>query len=392
MLQPPRSRWKRAAFRVIERAVHHLHGDGPISQAELGGIRNFVVLQYESPLGSVIHATPLYEALKCAMPKAHIAVAASRMAAGVLEHSPFVDRCVVTPNPFENFARCVRAVRALLQTMPPGPRCVVTTIGNQRTRLAFLSVFAGSAVRVGYTLAPELYDLPLAFDPEHGQIEGNLDIARSLGRCVPFYGPRVFFAQKDAETAAQWLASLTAHPDAPRIVFVTQNSGGQRNQWVTARFQQVISDLSRRLGAAPIFVGTAKDSVPIDALRNDLPDAGISLAGKTTVATLAALLAQCDLIVSLDTGTFHVARAVGLPGVVIAPAWQSPLEWLPVDDPRYRVLRGPTIQEIPPTYCIEEVSVEDVCSAAQTLLGKFPADAAQRAARVERSTGRSVNQ
>ncbi|MHB1745064.1 MAG: glycosyltransferase family 9 protein [Acidobacteriaceae bacterium] len=381
MLQPPRSRWKRAAFRVIARAVHHLHGDGPISQAELAGIRNFLVLQYESPLGSVIHATPLYEALKCAMPEAHITVAASRTAAGVLEHSPYVDRCMVTPNPFENFARCVMAVRRLLQTMPPGLRCVITTIGNQRTRLAFLSVLAGSAVRVGYTLAPELYDLPLAFDPEHGQIEGNLDIARSVAHCVPFYEPRVFFTQKDGEQASQWLASLAAHPDAPRIVFITQNSGGQRNQWVKERFQQVISNLSRHLGAAPIFVGTAKDAVPIDALRNDLPDAGISLAGKTTVATLAALLAQCDLIVSLDTGTFHVARAVGLSGVVIAPAWQSPLEWLPVDDPRYRVLRGPAIPKGQADYWIQEVSVEQVLTSVQALLEAFPASLEARETR-----------
>ena len=35
----------------------------------------------------------------------------------------------------------------------------------------------------------------------------------------------------------------------------------------------------------------------------------LKAAGKTTIAELAALLAQCDLIVSLDTGTFHVARA-----------------------------------------------------------------------------------
>ncbi|MHB1516617.1 MAG: glycosyltransferase family 9 protein [Acidiferrobacteraceae bacterium] len=76
-------------------------------------------------------------------------------------------------------------------------------------------------------------------------------------------------------------------------------------------------------------------------MKRAMPDAGISLARKTAVATLAALLAQCDLIVSLDTGTFHVARAVGLPSVVIAPAWQSPLEWLPVASERYRVLRRP---------------------------------------------------
>ncbi len=385
MLQPPRPRWQRAALRLIARSVHLLHGGNRFSQAELAEIRNFLVLQYESPLGSVVHATPLFEALKLALPDCHIAVAASRMAASVLELNPYIDRCVVTVNPFGNFFGSVWAVQELLETMPPGPRCVITTIGNQRTRLVFLSLLTGSALRVGYTLAPELYDVPLIFDPERGQIEGNLDIVRSLGHDVPFYEPRVFFSRQDAERAAQRLASVAADPGAPRIVFVTQNSGGQRNQWSRAYFQQVISGLSSATGAVPVFVGTEKDAIPIDDLRTDLPDKGISLAGKTTIKELTALLAQCDLIVSLDTGTFHVARAVGLPGVVIAPAWQSPLEWLPVHSEQYRVLRGPSIREIPPEYCIDEISVEQVRDAAQSLMGKFPADPAQRAARVERS-------
>ena len=77
MLQPPRSRWKRAAFRVVAHVVHLLHGGGRFSQAELAEIRNFLVLQYESPLGSVVHATPLFEALKRAVPDCYITVAAS---------------------------------------------------------------------------------------------------------------------------------------------------------------------------------------------------------------------------------------------------------------------------------------------------------------------------
>lgn len=368
-----------------------MRGGHTCSADELRQIRNFLVLQYESPLGSVVHATPLYEALKHAVPDGHITVAASPMAASVLEHNPTIDRCIVTSNPFEGFAASVREVRSLLETMPAGSRCIITTIGNQRTRLAMVSLLAGPGVRVGYTLALKLYDVPLIFHPERGQIEGNLDIVRSLGHDVTFCEPRVFFTQQDAEHATQWLEPLTAKPGMPRIAFVTQNSGGQRNQWSPVRFQQVISGLSHGLGATPVFVGTAKDTVAIDELRQSLPSAGISLAGKTTVAELAAVLAQCDLIVSLDTGTFHVARAVGLPGVVIAPAWQSPLEWLPVDSEHYRVLRGPALTNTPADYWIEEVSTEQVTDAALGLLEKFPPASSSRAARMDRSTSRSVN-
>lgn len=370
---------------MIARVVRLLHGGGRFSQAELAEIRTFLVLQYESPLGSIVHATPMFEALKRAVPDCHITVAASMAAASVLYANPYIDHCVVTPSPFKDFSGSVRTVRDLLDSTPPGGICVITTIGNQRTRLAFLSLLAGSAVRVGYTLAPELYDVALTFNPERGQIEGNLDIVRSLGHPVPFYEPRVYFARQDAERASQWLDSFKIDPAVARIVFVTQNSGGQKNQWSQNRFQQVISKLTSLSAVFPVFVGTEKDAGPIDALLRQLPEKGISLAGKTTIAELAALLAQCDLIVSLDTGTFHVARAVGLPGVVIAPAWQSPLEWLPVQSERYRVLRGPSIRDIPPNYSIDEISVEQVCDAAQSLLAKYPADSAQRASRADKS-------
>lgn len=302
----------------------------------------------------------------------------------MLCHNPNIDRCVLTPDPLRNFGGAQSAVRKLFQSMPPGSRCIVTTIGNQRTQIALLSMLAGRSIRAGYTLAPEIYDLPLGFHPERGQIEGNLDILRSLGLEVSFCEPRIFFTQEDADYASG-LLGVTENPDAPRIAFVTQNSGGQSNQWAKGRFAQVILELSQAHSAVPVFPGTSADADAIEGLRQSLPIKGISVAGKTTVPQLAAVLAQCDLVVSLDTGTFHVARAVGLPGAVIAPAWQSPLEWLPVDQPRYRVLRGPSIPKPPAEYWIEEVSAEQVIAAALDLLHRFPPSIAMRQARMKDS-------
>ncbi len=377
------SLWKKAGFRAISVAERGLRGSQSLAADDLRKIRNFLVLQYESPLGSVVHATPLFEALKRAAPDGYIAVAASPMAAAVLRHNPYIDRCLVTASPFAEFRQAVRSLRGMFQAMPTGPRCIVTTIGNQRSRIALLSLLAGGAIRAGYTLAPELYHLPLSFQPERGQIEGNLDIVRRLGHTMEFREPHIFFGRQDAEHARQWLELLPGGSGACRAAFVTHNSSGQSNRWSVERFRQVIARLTQDRGVAPIFLGTAKDAAAIDALRQKLPDQGISLAGKTTISELAAVLAQCDLVVSQDTGTFHVARAVGLPGVVTAPAWQSPLEWLPVNQPRYRVLRGPTIEHPPADYSMEEISADQVYDAAVDLLEKFPADPGRRAERVQ---------
>jgi len=391
MPQPPPKAWKQAIFSLIastERAARRRPASTLDGRRQL---RNFLVLQYESPLGSVVHATPFFEALKTAIPEAHVTVAASAMAASVLANSPYIDRCVITPDPLQSFPKAVRAVRHLFQTMPPGPRCIVTTIGNQRTRIALLSLLAGNAIRAGYTLAPAISTLPLRFQPERGQIEGNLDILRAIGHEVTFCEPSIFFTQQDLDNARHLLGKISESNNAPRIVFVTQNSGGQRNQWSTERFQQVVLDLEKRCGAVPIFVGTISDAPAIEILRRPFASASISVAGKTTISQLAALLALCDLVVSLDTGTFHVARAVGLPGVVIAPAWQSPLEWLPMDHSHYRVLRGPSIATAPAEYWIEEVGADQVTDAAIDLLEMFPPASLCRAARMDRSTSHSIN-
>jgi ADP-heptose:LPS heptosyltransferase len=383
-MPPPTARpWKRPILKAIAHGANALRGHRRPSLEELQSIRNFLVLQYEKPLGSVVHATPFFQALRQSAPDASIVVAASAMAASVLGKNPAIDRCEVTPDPWNGFPRAMRSIRRLLTAMPTGPLCIVTLIGNQRTRVAMLSLLAADATRAGYTLAPELYDVPLNFQPERGQIEGNLDILRALGHRVNFCEPRIFFGQEDADYAADLLAALPGGVARPRIVYGTQNSGGQPNQWSAERFQQVIEALSEQTGADPIFVGTGKEAANIEQLRQPLRNSGISLAGRTTIPQLAAVFAQADLAISLDTGTFHVARAVGLPGVVIAPAWQSPLEWLPVDHPRYRVLRGPSIEKPGDGYWIAEVQVEQVIAAALPLLRESLESRTARGTRID---------
>lgn len=379
---PHHSSWKLLllhTFAPLERAFR----SRPIlSSNDLRSIRNFLLLQYDTPLGSAVHATPLYEAIKRHIPDARIYVAASTMAASVLSSSPYVDKCVVTPDPLQNLRGAISAVRELHHTFPSGSVCIATTRGNQRSRIASLAVLTGRGTRIGFTLATPLYDLPLPLHAGRSQIEDNVAILRALGHNVAAPEPQVFFTSADVEYANSLLAATPVSTKLPRIVYVTQNSGTQPNQWRAERFQQVIVSLSASHPAFPIFVGSGREAEAIEALRAPLTEKGISLAGKTSIPQLAALLAQCDAVVSLDTGTFHVARAVQLPGVVIAPAWQDPIEWLPVGHPGYRILRGPSIMEHDAKRFIDEISAAQVIAATEEVLSLFPPSADSRASRM----------
>jgi hypothetical protein len=54
--------------------------------------------------------------------------------------------------------------------------------------------------------------------------------------------------------------------------------------------------------------------------------------------------------------------------VIIAPAWSPPIEWLPVGDERYRILKNADMSSAPADYVIDEVSVAEVTSALDELI------------------------
>jgi len=121
-----------------------------------------------------------------------------------------------------------------------------------------------------------------------------------------------------------------------------------------------------------VFAGTQAESPAIEALRSTLTQPTANVAGRTTLLQLAALFSLADIALTLDTGPMHLARAMRLPMVIIAPAWSPAIEWLPHDNPRARILKNLDLDEAPDGYIIDEVSVDDVHQNLRDLLTLYP--------------------
>jgi ADP-heptose:LPS heptosyltransferase len=233
-------------------------------------------------------------------------------------------------------------------------------------------------------LKPGLYQRPLEYDRGVSLIENNLRLARVLGCETEQVEPRVFFSRENVETA-RGLVKKVNPEGRPLVVMVTQNSGGQATGWHTERFVRVIRHAEEGLGCAVAYVGTSGDAAAIEAIRVAAGGIGVSVAGRTSVTELAALLAMSDAIVTLDTGTMHVGRAVKTPMVVLGPSWQKPIEWMPLGVKKVRILRGEDRDAAPEGYRLDEISAESVIAALDDLLRTYPADAKARADRVGQS-------
>ena len=300
-------------------------------------------------------------------------LAGSGFGVSVFRDHPELERVIDTPSPYDDLLAAVRALRRE-SLFGREPYIVLTSNGSQRTRVALQALLSGGRVLVGFTEMPHLYRRSLRFDAAQSQIRNNLRVVEALNHHLPrqAYEPEVYFTRNDYDRAQLLLEHDGIDFGRPLAIFATQTSVTQRKGWRIERFRAAAEWLVREWNAQIIFVGAASEARAVDALREPLAFSTVNLAGKTSVAELCAVLSLGDIGLTLDTGTLHLGRAVGLPMVVIAPAWSPPHEWLPLGDLRFEVLKQRDLDIAPEGYVIDEVSITDVQAAMSRLLKRFP--------------------
>jgi ADP-heptose:LPS heptosyltransferase len=89
-----------------------------------------------------------------------------------------------------------------------------------------------------------------------------------------------------------------------------------------------------------VITGTAAEAPLAEAVRQAMRAPAVSLAGKTTLWTLGALIKGARLLVCNDTGVSHIATALRTPSVVVSLG-ADVSRWAPADGQRHRVLWKP---------------------------------------------------
>jgi hypothetical protein len=94
------------------------------------------------------------------------------------------------------------------------------------------------------------------------------------------------------------------------IGFQPGASQGSR-QWPSSAFARLGKALCAELGGRIVVFGTEKEAPLGEVIVKECHGQAVSVMGKTSVAQLAAPLQRCRLLVTNDTGTMHLACALG---------------------------------------------------------------------------------
>ncbi len=177
----------------------------------------------------------------------------------------------------------------------------------------------------------------------------------------------LLLTEAEVNQAKDWLTNHFGLNE-PRILIGMGVGGKYPPQvWQRERFAELGRYLIDQLAGVPVIFGGPEDRELGNSLINEWR-AGANAAGELTVRQAAAALSFCRLYVGNDTGTMHLAAAVGTRCVGIFSGRNFPGQWYPYG-PGHLVLRawvaceGCRATDCSHMTCLQAINVQDVIRA-----------------------------
>jgi lipopolysaccharide heptosyltransferase II len=347
-------------------------------------------------IGDVLMTTPALRALRGR--DGHVTLLTSPTGAEAARLVPEVDDVIVYEAPW-------------LKATPPDPppdrdlamveelrrrrfdaAAIFTVYSQNPLPAAFLCHLAGISLRVAHSRENPyhlLTDWVREVEPEvrvRHEVRRQLDLVAEVGRTVPDERLSLEVPRPARRRAASLLGQVGIDPSRPWLVLHPGATAPSR-RYPADSYALAAERLVSDHGVVVVLTGSPDEVALVDELRARVPAATASLAGRLSLAELAALLELAPLLVANNSGPVHVAAAVGTPVVDLYALtnpqhtpWGVPNRVLFRDVPCRFCYRS--VCPMGHHHCLRLVSPDQVVDAALELLAeRWPALAPRRSAR-----------
>jgi heptosyltransferase II len=320
-----------------------------------------IVVRSSNWLGDAVMTTPAVLAIKLGRPDARVTVLAKAKLADYWRRFPQIDE-VLTIEPGEGLFAVAQKLRKR--------RFAAALILPNSIRTALEAWLAGIPRRAGYSaqwrkalLDPAFTPLPPEVpQPARHQVYHYLQLAEWIGI-------------EKAEMALEASFPARPRPAGPlKIGLCPGAEYGPAKRWMPERFAEAANAVSARVDCEWVLFGVAGDAPIGDEIAAKLTGRVTNLIGKTTLSELMDRLCECAALLTNDTGTMHLAAALGVPTVSVfgstEPRLTGPL------GAGHRVLRHQVecspcfLRKCPLDFrCMEAVTAREAAKAVLEVIG-----------------------
>ena len=105
--------------------------------------------------------------------------------------------------------------------------------------------------------------------------------------------------------------------DGERVIGIQAGSSLKERRWPSEHFAAAADIISRKRGAKVILFGAPSEAELGKEVESAMKEPCINLIGETSLDELIGLVERCELLITNDTGTMHIAASVGTPSVAL---------------------------------------------------------------------------
>ena len=283
-------------------------------------------------LGDVLMNLPALRALDQRFPHAALTVIVRPPLDELLRGQPGLDAVVPYDPAYDHgWLGTVRWAFALRRH-----RFDAVIVLNPTTRAHIATWLAGIPIRVGYARKGDwaLTDTTPDRKAEGSrhETEYNLELAAVLGATTRDRIPRLIVADSDQRTIRQLLEEAGL-PATTALIALHPWTSDPAKQWPLPLMAELIDALAADESRGLLLIGGPEEEERARHFLAGVRAPIVSFAGRLSLRQLAALLQQCRVLVSNDSGPVHVAAAVGTPTVTLFTGQRpaaTPRRWGPV--------------------------------------------------------------
>lgn len=315
-----------------------------------------------SSLGDIIHSLPFLNSIRKCLPEAQIHWVVARGFDDLLVDHPMLDKVwVINKEQWKKITaagKTINELRALYRNLKKENYDLVVDLQGL-LRSGVLTGATGSATRVGFKEAREGSRLFYTHTVKGGR---DIHAVERYLKVASFLGCKTDEIKYPFPTLPAARSLGLALPE--QYVVIAPSAGKEANRWPAERFGKLASLLPLK----SVVVSSKADEPLANEVVSHSSGQAISIAGKTNLKELAAVIKEARYFISNDTGPMHIAAAFGVPVFAIfGPA--NPLRTGP-----YGAMHTVISEDIScaPCYrkkkcrnwiCIDSISVEKVLSA-----------------------------
>jgi lipopolysaccharide heptosyltransferase II len=335
-------------------------------------------------VGDVLLSTPVMAALRSRFVDAHIAVLIKRRARDILEGNPDVDE-VIEYDEVERYHSPVWLWRLARRLRRARYDLIVDLTGDHRSSLLMAAAEPGYRVGVNHAGMGFLLDRRIPYRSEGHIVDHLLTSVEPLGAVADDPVPVLVLTEDEIEASRELLSRAglggrgrfeerAGSGSEARFVALSPGANWPPRRWPAERFGALAAMASERLGMRSAVVGSPADVETAAAVEAASGGAAVSLAGRTSIRTLAGVARLASAFVGNDSGPLHIAASQRTPVVgLFGP--NTPERYAPrggesrVLWPAYPCSPCPQREcTRPDDPCMEAISVQDAFDALASLV------------------------